>query len=147
MIYAEHRYHLDVPPEVAFEYLSNPGNDAEWQGSCRESELLQAEPVVGGRYRIVFSFMGRRAEFVGEITERKPHSDYAFKVAEGPFPDEGRYSFTPAAGGGVDVHWQFWVTPARFFGIVPDVLLRKVLVSQVEKDVVGLRKRFAAQTA
>ena len=147
MIHAEYRYHLDVPPKTAFEYLCNPANDQEWQASCLESVLLQDELAAGSRYRIVFSFMGRRMNFVCEITECKPHSEYAFKVVEGSFHYEGRYSFAPAADGGVDVHWQFWAQPARFFGIVPDVLLRKVLVSQVEKDVVGLRKRFAAQPA
>jgi len=146
MIHAEHRYHLDVSPERAFEYLAHPGRDAEWQASCLASRLLDDEPRVGGRYDIEFSFMGRRARFVGRITERTPPAEYAFEVVEGPFLYHGRYSFRPAeAGGGVDVHWQFWAQPARFFGILPASLLRKVLVSQVESDVAKLRKRFATE--
>jgi hypothetical protein len=147
MIHAEYRYHLDVAPELAFEYLADPANDAQWQGSCLEAERLAPAPDVGTRYRIVFSFMGRRVAFVGEITQRTAPRDYAFRVVEGPFHYEGRYSLQPAVGGGTDVHWQFWAQPARFFGIVPASLLRKVLVSQVEKDVVRLRERFATQAA
>jgi hypothetical protein len=147
MIHAEYRYPLDVPPDVAFDWLANPAHDADWQGSCLEAELLAAEPVVGARYRIAFSFMGRRTAFVGEITEREPDREYAFRVAEGPFHYEGRYSLRPAEGGGTAVHWQFWAQPAGFFGIVPATLLRKVLVSQVEKDVIGLRRRLAALPA
>jgi hypothetical protein len=144
-IHAEHRYHLDASPEAAFAYLSDPSHDAEWQGSCQEAELLDAAPVaVGTRYRIVFGFMGRGAAFVSRVTELVPHAEYAFESVEGPLQYRGRYGLRPAAQGGVDVHWQFWMEPGRFFGIVPATLLRKVLVNQVEKDVVGLRKRLAA---
>jgi uncharacterized protein YndB with AHSA1/START domain len=143
-IHAEHRYHLDTPPETAFAYLSDPSHDAEWQGSCVEAQLIDAAPVaVGTRYRILFSFMGRKTPFVGRVTELSPHTEYAFESVEGPFAYHGRYSFRPAAEGGVDVHWQFWTEPGRFFGLIPATLLRKVLVTQVEKDVVGLRKRLA----
>lgn len=145
MIHSEYRYHLEVPPAKAFEYLSNPAHDQEWQASCTESVMLNDKTGVGARYRIVFSFMSRRMNFVCEVTDHQPHAEYAFQVVEGPFHYAGRNSLTPADDGGVNVHWQFWAKPARFFGIVPDVLLRKLLVSQVEKDVAGLRERFASQ--
>ncbi|XZG70409.1 SRPBCC family protein [Chitinibacteraceae bacterium HSL-7] len=143
MIHADHRYTLPVGPAEAFAYLANPGNDAEWQSSCEASELLGTAPVPGCRYRIRFSFLGRKMDFFAEITESTAPSEYAFRVLEGSFYYEGRYSFRPADEG-CEVHWQFSADPGRFFGILPASLLRKVLISQVERDVVNLRRHFAA---
>jgi len=137
MIHLEYRCRLSLPPELAFDYIANPAHDAEWQASCLEAELLDVAPAAGSRYRVVFRFMGRRVTFVSRITEHIPHSECAFEVVEGPFHYQGRYSFRPAAAG-TEVHWQFWVEPAGFFGIVPLSLLRKMLVSQVEKDLAGI---------
>jgi hypothetical protein len=147
-VHAEYRYYLDVPPEAAFDFLADPGRDAEWQGNCLEAALLDAaQPAVGGRYRIVFMFMGRRVEFVARITRRDKPTACAFETVEGPFRYEGLYGLEAAAGGGVNVHWQFWSRPGGFFGILPLTLLRKVLISQVEKDVASLRKCLALRGA
>ena len=143
MIHLEYRCRLSLAPELAFDYVANPAHDAEWQASCLEAELLDAAPAAGARYRVVFRFMGRRVAFVARITEHRPHSECAFEVVEGPFHYQGRYGFRPA-GTGTDVHWQFWVEPAGFFGIVPLSLLRKLLVSQVERDLAGIDDRHLA---
>jgi hypothetical protein len=143
MIHADHRYTLPVSPAEAFAYLANPANDAEWQSSCDRAELLGPVPEPGCRYRIVFNFLGRKMNFLAHITERQPDSEYAFAVIEGSFHYEGRYSFKPVDGG-VEVHWQFAAEPGKFFGILPTTLIRKVLISQVEKDVLTLRRHFAA---
>ena len=145
MIHADYRYTLPVSPAEAFAYLSNPANDTQWQSSCNAVELLAPKPLpdIGCRYTIVFNFLSRKMNFVAEITERKPDSEYAFKVLEGPFYYEGRYNFRPHTDG-VEVHWQFGAEPGKFFGIIPSSILRKVLISQIENDVVTLRKQFVS---
>jgi hypothetical protein len=146
MIHAEYNFSLNVSPEEAFNYLANPLNDIHWQSSCDEAELL--DPVVkeGSRYQIVFNFLGRSMNFDCQITVRDPHREYAFKVLKGPFHYEGHYGFKPTDDG-VDVHWQFAAEPGRFFGILPASILRKVLVSQVERDVVMLKRKLVAPVA
>lgn len=146
MIHAEYTYTLPVSPAVAYPYLANPANDSEWQSSCVESELLASEPIVGSRYHICFSFLGRTMKFVGEITQLEPDQEYAFKVIEGSFHYEGRYSFRPHVEG-TEVRWQFSADPGRFFGILPPALLRKVLVSQIEKDALTLARRLTSGVA
>ena len=146
MIHADYRYTLPVSPSAAFDYLANPANDAQWQSSCSQAELLGPAPEVGCRYRIVFNFLSRKMNFTGEISERILDQEYGFKVVDGAFYYEGRYSFRPVEEG-VEVHWQFAAEPGKFFGILPASLIRKVLISQVEKDVVTLRKHFAALEA
>ncbi|WP_217808626.1 SRPBCC family protein [Derxia lacustris] len=146
MIEARHSYTLPVSPELAFDYLSNPANDAEWQASCDACELLDGAPAVGARYRIDFAFLSRRMKFVAEITALEAPSRYAFRVIDGPFRYEGEYRLAPHADG-VAVDWRFAADPGRFFGILPASLLRKVLVSQVEKDVPRLAALLTARAA
>lgn len=141
MIHADYRYTLPVSPAEAFAYLSNPANDAQWQSSCSAVELLAPQPDVGCRYTIVFNFLTRKMNFLAEIIESTPDCEYAFKVIEGPFYYEGRYTLRPHLAG-VEVHWQFAAEPGKFFGIIPATILRKVLISQIESDVVKLRKQL-----
>ncbi len=124
---------LDVPRSRLFNYLSNPANDLHWQASCVEARLLQDSTEVGSRYAIVFSFLGRRMNFECQITCVEAPARYGFKVLQGSFQYEGLYRFEEAEDG-TRLHWQFDVEPGRFFGIVPVSLLKKVLVSQIEKD-------------
>ncbi len=143
MIHADYRYTLPVSPAEAFVYLSNPSNDAQWQSSCSAVELLTPTPEIGSQYKIIFSFLSRKMNFLAEIIESSSNSNYAFKVIDGPFYYEGRYTLTPHEEG-VEVHWQFSAEPGKFFGIIPATILRKVLLSQIESDVVKLRKQFSA---
>lgn len=142
MIRSEFTYTLPAPPELVFPYMANPANDVEWQNSCTEARLLGDAPVVGCRYAIVFSFLGRKMQFVGEITELVPEREFAFKVVEGSFHYEGRYSFRPHPQG-TEVHWVFDAEPGKFFGILPASLLRKLLINQVKNDVAILLKQAA----
>lgn len=137
MIHAEYTSILPVAPARVFAYVSNPANDKEWQASCVSAELLGATPAVGCTYKIVFDFVGRKMAFTGEITALEPNREYAFKVVEGAFHYEGRYSLRPHDGG-TELRWQFAAEPGRFFGILPVSLVRKVLLSQIEKDMVTL---------
>jgi len=133
MIRAEYSRALNVPRAALFLYLSNPTNDLHWQASCVEARLLDGSTEVGSRYVIVFSFLGRRMNFECQITGVDAPASYTFKVLNGSFLYEGAYSLEEIPGG-TRLSWQFDVAPGKFFGILPVSLLRKVLVSQVEKD-------------
>lgn len=147
MINAEYTFTLPLAPEAAFAYLGNPANDPEWQSSCLECRMLDEPPQAGARYAIVFSFLGRRMQFQALIEHSDPVAGlHAFRVLEGPFQYQGRYTFRPHPEG-TEVHWRFDAEPGGFFGILPVALIRKVLISQVEKDSGNLRKRFQAAAA
>ena len=139
MIYADYTAILPFAPARVFAYLSNPANDRHWQASCVGAELLGAAPAVNCRYRIAFNFLGRKMAFTGEITALEPDREYAFKVVEGPFHYEGRYSLRPHTEG-TALHWRFAAEPGGFFGILPVSLVRKVLLSQIEKDMATLAR-------
>jgi hypothetical protein len=146
VIEALHSFVLPVPPQQAFHYIAQPLSDPEWQNSCQSASLddpsLAGRPMpVGGRYRITFSFMGRVMSFHCEVTGSDAPDTYAFKVLEGPFIYEGTYRFH-ADPQGTRVDWRFTTNPGKFFGLIPSSLLRKVLVSQIERDALNLAARL-----
>jgi uncharacterized protein len=147
VINAEYSFTLPIAPEAAFSYFSNPENDPEWQDSCVECKMLDGSPQVGAHYNIVFSFLGRKMQFKALIVESDAlRGVYGFRVVEGPFKYEGRYAFHPHPEGS-RVDWRFDAEPGGFFGILPIGLIKKVLISQVEKDSGKLRKRLLAANA
>jgi hypothetical protein len=143
MIRAEYRFNLPVPPGRAFEMLSDPARDPDWQSACVGTRLLDGAPGVGCRYEITFQMLGRRMSFTVQITEFEPGRHSRFAVLEGPFRYVGSYLYTAQEDGTTDVHWTFDVEPGDFFGIMPKSLMKKVLVSQVKKDSGNLRKQLA----
>ncbi|MFJ4052122.1 SRPBCC family protein [Pseudomonas sp. NPDC089743] len=145
MIRAEYSCLLPVDQHQLFAYISDPSNDVHWQGSCVEAQLASSPARLGTEYTIVFSFLGRRMNFRCRITTFEPPHNFGFKVLEGSFLYEGRYSFT-AQGEGTRLDWQFDVEPGRFFGILPISLLRKVLISQIEKDFIRAGQLVAMQS-
>lgn len=143
MIEAEHTYTLPVTPAQAYACLRNPARDKEWQAACVDAELLDAVPAPGCRYRIFFSLLGRSMHFLCEIVDLQENETCLFRTLEGPFQYEAHYRLRPHAQG-TEVHWRFTTEPGRFFGILPASLLRKVLVSQVEKDALTLARLLSA---
>lgn len=142
MVRATHDFTLPIPPEQAFAVLSNPGLDAQWQGSCLSSRLLADAPGPGAQYDIQFRMLGKSLDFRGEITDFEEGKVSGYKTVSGPFSYTGGYSYTPSDEG-CRLGWFFDVDPGRFFGLLPISLMRKALISQVEKDVVHLRGLLA----
>lgn len=134
MIKAEHRFVLPVPPKEAFDLLSDPARDPEWQTACLRTRLLDGPPRTGGRYEITFQMVGRQMNFTVEITDYDPGRRSAFTATDGPFGYVGEYTYTETADGNTAVHWTFEVDPGTYFGVMPTALVKKLLVSQVKKD-------------
>lgn len=143
MIETRHEFLLPVAPAQAFDLFARPENDPLWQAAC---ESARSDPQASDRYRVVFSFLGRRMAFTCEVSERQRPRIHAFRTVEGPFAYRGSYRFEPHAQG-TRVHWHFAADPGGFFGLLPDTLLRKVLLSQFESDVLTLQRHLCAPAA
>ncbi|CUR55242.1 conserved hypothetical protein [metagenome] len=63
---------FDVPCEVAFDYLVDPLNRAEWQSSLRRVESVYGEPRVGQRW-VDVTTPGLRPQMETTVLER-PHT-------------------------------------------------------------------------
>jgi hypothetical protein len=142
MIYADYEFELPRSCEDAYQLLSQPKFDVVWQDACIACEVEPNTPVNEGLYySIEFNFLGRRMSFRCVSNQRIEHRMFGFHSVEGPFSYRGRYDFKPlpsieqSNAPRCSVHWQFWVETKGFFGIIPDIILKKALESQYQRDV------------
>jgi uncharacterized membrane protein len=90
------------PREEVAAYMADPVNDPEWIGGLREARLLGQGPVgEGSRVARVASFMGRKVEYVNEITALEPGRRLEMRSVKAPFPMHITYTFEDGDGGTV----------------------------------------------
>jgi len=71
-------------PEDVFEYLDKAENLPVWDSSIMEAEQISDGPNdVGSRWRGVSKILGRRFEWVVEISEREPPRRAVSRAVEG----------------------------------------------------------------
>jgi uncharacterized membrane protein len=88
------------PREQVAAYMSDPANDAEWIGGLREARVLGDGPFgEGSRVARVASFMGRRVEYVNEVTTLEPGRILEMRSVKAPFPMHITYTFEDRDGG------------------------------------------------
>jgi uncharacterized protein YndB with AHSA1/START domain len=94
------------PPEVVFDYVTNPANLSSWQTGNRSVEqLTDGSPGLGSRFRertkppLVKEF-----EQVTEFTEFDRPRRLHVHIVDGPYPVDGTWTFEPD-GDGTRVHF------------------------------------------
>jgi hypothetical protein len=88
------------PPVAAvFEYLADPGNDAQWSGATRAVERTSAGPlVVGSMVRYVARLGGVRLDMSFVITELVPDRVIGVRTVAGRVRATGRRTVEEEAG-------------------------------------------------
>jgi uncharacterized membrane protein len=90
------------PREEVAAYMTDPANDPEWIGGLREARLVGEGPLAeGSRVARVASFMGRRVEYVNEVTTLDRGRVLEMRSVKAPFPMHITYTFEEADGGTV----------------------------------------------
>jgi uncharacterized membrane protein len=90
------------PRDEVAAYMSDPANDPEWIGGLREARLVGEGPLAeGSRVARVASFMGRRVEYVNEVTTLDPGRILEMRSVKAPFPMHITYTFEDGDGGTV----------------------------------------------
>lgn len=89
------------PPEVVFDYVTDPANLAAWQTTKTSVEqLTPGPPGLGTRLRErTKPPSGREFEQVTEFSEFDRPRRLRVHVVEGPYPIDGTWSFEASAGG------------------------------------------------
>ena len=102
----EQTFFVSRPPEVVFDYLTNPSNLADWQTSKTSVEqLTEGAPQLGTRVRERTKPAGGKVfEQIVEFTEFDRPVRVHAHIVEGPHPIDGTWSFEPA-GDGTRVHF------------------------------------------
>jgi carbon monoxide dehydrogenase subunit G len=102
----EQTFRVARPPEVVFDYLTDPARLAEWQTVKTSVEpLTDGPPGVGTRVRErMRGPAGRELEQIVEFTEFDRPRAFGTHIVEGPAPIDGRWTFAPD-GDGTQVHF------------------------------------------
>ena len=78
---------------------SDPSNTPDWYANISKVEWKTEPPLTAGtRVAFVDRFLGRTLRYTYEIVEHTPTS-LVMRTAEGPFPMETSYRYTPTADG------------------------------------------------
>jgi uncharacterized membrane protein len=121
-------------------YMTDPANDPAWIGGVREVRMETPPPLgAGSRVARVAVFLGRRVEYVNEVTRLDPGRVLDMRSVEAPFPMHITYSFEDAPdGGGTIVRNRVRGDPGGFFALLGP-LLEPLVERSVRKDLERLR--------
>jgi uncharacterized protein YndB with AHSA1/START domain len=97
----EQSFSVGRPPEVVFDYLTDPAKLAEWQTSKTSvGQLTEGPPQPGTRVRERTKPPGEREfEQVVEFTEFDRPRRVHVHIVEGPYPIGATWSFEPEGPG------------------------------------------------
>jgi hypothetical protein len=86
---------IDRPSAAVAEYAGDPSNAPQWYANIKVVRWQTAPPVrVGSRIYFVARFLGRTLAYTYEVVEHGPQR-LVMRTAEGPFPMETTYTWTP----------------------------------------------------
>jgi uncharacterized protein YndB with AHSA1/START domain len=105
-VLVDQTFSVNRPPDIVFDYLTNPSNLAAWQTSKTSVEQLTAgPPQLGTRVRERTKQPGgKEFEQIVEFTEFDRPTRVHAHIVEGPYPIDGTWSFEPE-GDGTRVHF------------------------------------------
>jgi uncharacterized membrane protein len=113
---------IQRPRDKVAAYLRDPANDTEWIGGIRSARLLTPGPVaVGSQVERVATFLGRRVQYVNEITELTADR-LAMRSVRSPFPMRVTYGHRNAGGAATEVSVRVEGDAGRFYGLVAPLL-------------------------
>jgi len=129
---------IDAARDQVASYVVDNRNDPVWIGGISESHLLGDTPIgVGSHIRRVASFMGKRIEYVNEVTRLDPGSVLEMRSVKSPFPMEITYAFEDAAGG-TKTSVRVQGDPSALYRLAGPLLSRQVK-KNVQADLVRLK--------
>jgi hypothetical protein len=88
---------IDRPCREVAAFAGDPGNAPEWYVNIASVEWQTPPPLaVGSRLAFVAHFLGRRLAYTYEVVELVPAERLVMRTAQGPFPMETTYTWSPA---------------------------------------------------
>ncbi len=92
---------IDRPRAEVAAYAADPDNATRWYVNIKSVEWQTPRPLaVGSRIAFVAEFLGRRLEYVYEVTQLDPERRLVMRTPAQPFPMETTYTWEDADGGG-----------------------------------------------
>jgi uncharacterized membrane protein len=130
---------IDRPRDQVAAYLRDPANDITWIGGLHSARLLTPGQVtVGSQVERVASFLGRRVQYINEITELTADR-LAMRSVRSPFPMRVTYGHRDAEDSTTEVSVRVQGDAARFYALVAPLLGLAVRRS-VTRDLRNLKR-------
>jgi uncharacterized protein YndB with AHSA1/START domain len=139
---------VDVRTEVVIErpvaevadYAGDPSNAPRWYTNIESVDWQTAPPVaVGSRMDFVAHFHGRRLAYTYEVVEFVPGQKLVMRTAQGPFPMETTYTWTPVDGSVTRMSLRNRGEPAGFSKIAAPVMAVAMRRAN-KKDLANLKR-------
>ena len=96
------RTEIDIarPVDEVAAYATYPDNAPEWYANI-ESVTWETEPPVqlGSKVAFVARFLGKRLGYTYEFVDYMPGERVVMRTAQGPFPMETTYTWSPVGAG------------------------------------------------
>jgi uncharacterized membrane protein len=109
---------IDRPVRVVAEYAGDPSNAPEWYQNIESVEWRTEPPIkVGSTMDFVAHFLGRRLAYTYEVVELVPLERLVMRTAQGPFPMETSYEWSPAGEQSTRMTLRNRGEPSGFAGI------------------------------
>ncbi|HET7719355.1 MAG TPA: SRPBCC family protein [Acidimicrobiales bacterium] len=136
---------IGAPIEAVAAYASDPSNAPEWYVNIDAVEWETPPPAtVGSRVRFVARFLGRRLVYSYELVELVPNARLVMRTAEGPFPMETTYTWSPAADGATHMTLRNRGEPAGFSKVAAPAMAAAMRRANT-KDLAALRRILEAK--
>jgi uncharacterized membrane protein len=114
---------VDRPLEVVAAYATDPSNAPEWYANIERVEWRTPPPArVGSQVAFVARFLGRRLEYTYELTELVPGERLVMRTAQGPFPMETTYTWSPTGPSATLMTLRNRGEPAGFTGVAAPLM-------------------------
>ena len=132
------------PREEVAAYLRDPANDTSWIGGLRSARLLTPAPVaVGSQVERVASFLGRRVEYVNEITELTGDR-LVMRSVRSPFPMRLTYGHRPTTHNATEVSVRVEGDAGRYYALLAP-LLGVAVRRSITRDLRNLKRVLEGQ--
>lgn len=134
---------INCPVDAVAAYAGDPANAPEWYVNIKSVVLHDDAVEVGSKADFVAHFLGRKISYTDEIAELVPGERLVMKTADGPFPMQTTYTWTPVEGGTL-MTLRNTGSPSGFGSIAAPVMAR-AMKSATTKDLARLKNLLEAR--
>jgi hypothetical protein len=136
---------IERPVGEVAAYAADPDKAPEWYKNIEAVEWETPPPLrVGSRLGFVARFLGRRLAYTYEIREYLPGEKLVMSTAQGPFPMETTYTWSPAGEGATRMTLRNRGEPAGFAKVTAPAMAAAMRRAN-QKDLANLRGILEAQ--
>ena len=134
------RLNISQPIDVVSAYAADPSNACEWYVNIKSVEWITPPPLrIGSQVAFVAKFLGRRLSYTYAILDFVPGDRLVMRTAQGPFPMETTYRWTPVDDGTTTMTLRNTGQPAGFSKLLAPFMAPAIRRAN-RKDLANLRR-------